>query len=102
MHIIHIQDFRGKISDNCLNIALSIQFHHAINIPPSYPLKFACYGCWQINQKKHCCTRKKLVHLTLIKVFAFTLESGTFQNSGKFARQPLHVTLRFTNQIHHE
>ena len=49
MHIIH-----------CLNIALSIQFHHIINVAMSHPVKFAYHGCCQIIHKKNCCKRKKL------------------------------------------
>ena len=64
-----IDDSRCKISSNCINTALSIQFHHTINIPISFPLKFVCHGCWQISQKKSCCARKKLFHLTLILPF---------------------------------
>ena len=52
VHIIYMHDFRHKVFDNCLNIALSIQFYLTINIPMSYPLKFMCHGCCQNNQKK--------------------------------------------------
>ena len=49
---------------------ISIQIHYDDNnIPVSYPLKFACHGIWQISQKRNCCTRKRLFHLTLIVPF---------------------------------
>ena len=60
MHLSSINHY------NCLNITSSPQFHHTINILRSYQLKFACHRYWQIGQKKNCCVRKKLFHLTLI------------------------------------
>ena len=55
MHIIH-----------CLNIAWSLQFQHAINIPTSYPLKFGCHGCWQNIQKKIVAKEKFVSILPLV------------------------------------